>query len=58
LGGEMMKENEKYKVMIHCNQCGERFILKGRMKKGKLETGFKRCLCDNDTDFEIRTEKL
>jgi DNA-directed RNA polymerase subunit RPC12/RpoP len=54
----MMSENEKYVVTINCNQCGERFILKGRMKKGKLETGFKRCLCNNDDDFQMEREKL
>jgi hypothetical protein len=53
LDGERMKENERYMVRIQCNQCGERFILKGRMKKGQVQTGFKKCLCDNDSDFEI-----
>lgn len=52
----MMNANEKYVVNIHCNQCGEHFILKGRMRKGKIETGFKRCLCDNTDDFEIHKE--
>lgn len=49
---------ERYLVRLRCRQCGERFVLKGRMKKGKVETGFKQCLCDNTSDFEITTEKL
>ncbi|MGA9173402.1 MAG: hypothetical protein WBZ33_05410 [Thermoactinomyces sp.] len=53
---KLMNANEKYVVNIHCNQCGEHFILKGRMRKGKIETGFKRCLCDNTDDFEIHKE--
>lgn len=48
-----MKENKRYIVRIQCNQCGERFVLKGRMKKGELQTGFKKCLCNNDHDFDI-----
>lgn len=53
-----MKNEGRYMVTIRCKQCGERFTLKGKMHKGKIETGFKRCLCDNETDFEIRSEKI
>lgn len=56
--GEDMINEEKYWVKIQCNLCGERFVLKGIRKKGKVETGFRRCLCDNDRDFIIREEKL
>lgn len=54
----MLRSKNRYKVNIRCNKCGEKFLLKGRMKKGKLETGFKRCICDNEEDFEMETEKL
>lgn len=48
-----MNENEKCVVAISCNRCGERFVLKGRRRKGKIETGFKRCLCNNEDDFNM-----
>lgn len=53
-----MKKKNRYRVMILCKQCGERFILRGKMKNGVIDTGFKRCFCDNETDFEIKSEKL
>jgi DNA-directed RNA polymerase subunit RPC12/RpoP len=53
-----VKEQHKYIVNIQCNLCGERFILKGRVKKGKVETGFKKCLCDNQEEFDISKEEL
>jgi hypothetical protein len=49
----------RYKVTIHCKNCGERFILRGRKNhQGKITTGFKRCLCENESDFEVQTEEL
>ncbi|MDF2924362.1 MAG: hypothetical protein K0R57_3276 [Paenibacillaceae bacterium] len=44
------------KVRIYCRQCGERFILKGKREKGRVETGFRQCLCSNEHDFEIEYE--
>lgn len=44
------------KVKIRCKHCGERFTLKGRRDKGKVETGFRRCLCDNERDFDFEYE--
>lgn len=43
----------RVKVRIHCKRCGENFVLRGIRSKGKLETGFKRCLCDNDRELDI-----
>ncbi|WJH34221.1 hypothetical protein MJA45_16920 [Paenibacillus aurantius] len=43
----------RVKVRIYCKQCGERFVLRGSYGKGKLDTGFKRCLCDNEHDLDI-----
>jgi len=43
----------RVKVAIRCRQCGERFILKGRKDKNRIDTGFKQCICNNDKDFEI-----
>ena len=54
-GGSEMK---RVKVTIRCNECGEKYILRGRKEKGKVETGFKRCLCDNDKNFEIYEEEI
>ncbi len=49
---------ERFRVTIHCNQCGEQFTLKGRKKNGRVVTGFRRCLCDNEDDFTIEEEKI
>jgi ArsR family metal-binding transcriptional regulator len=56
--GRSLLEQKRYLVQIRCKACGERFVLKGSLKKGKVETGFKQCLCDNTTAFEVTTEKL
>ncbi|WP_166541951.1 MULTISPECIES: hypothetical protein [Paenibacillus] len=47
----------RIKVTIRCRQCGERFILKGRRDNGRIETGFKQCICDNDHDLEMETQE-
>lgn len=45
---------QRYKLTIRCHKCGEKFILRGtRNNEGKFETGFKRCICGNETDLEI-----
>lgn len=46
----------RVKVTIRCRHCGERFVLRGRKEKGRVETGFKQCLCNNRDDFDIETE--
>ncbi|MFC0214885.1 hypothetical protein ACFFK0_20975 [Paenibacillus chartarius] len=51
-----MTTANRVKVTIRCKQCGERFILKGRRDKGRVDTGFKQCICSNDRDFDINTE--
>nr|WP_238323022.1 hypothetical protein [Gorillibacterium massiliense] len=43
----------RVKVRIRCKKCGELFVLKGNRSKGRIETGFRRCLCDNDRDLDI-----
>ncbi|WP_168928302.1 hypothetical protein [Paenibacillus ginsengarvi] len=43
----------RVKVSIRCLRCGERFVLRGKEEKGRIETGFKMCLCNNQVDFEI-----
>jgi hypothetical protein len=50
--------NARVKVTIRCQHCGERFTLRGKRDKGRIETGFKQCLCNNESDFEIKTEEL
>lgn len=52
-----MAKNERAKVTIRCNVCGERFTLRGRRgPEGLVDTGFKQCLCDNDRNFDILEE--
>jgi hypothetical protein len=47
-------KNQRAKVTIRCNVCGEKFTLRGRREPGgQVETGFKQCLCDNDKHFSI-----
>ena len=48
-----MIAKSRLKVTIRCKRCGERFILRGKKEKGKVETGFKQCLCNNESDFDI-----
>ncbi|GED30883.1 hypothetical protein [Brevibacillus centrosporus] len=49
-----MFKNQRAKVTIRCNVCGEKFTLRGRREPGgQVETGFKQCLCDNDKHFSI-----
>jgi len=43
----------RVKVSIYCRLCGEKFVLRGRREKGKIDTGFKQCICNNAEDFEI-----
>ncbi len=50
--------NDRIKIRIRCNRCGERFVLRGKREKGRIETGFKQCLCNNETDFEILEEDV
>lgn len=51
---------EKVKVHIVCDQCGERYILRGRRDSQDpyCGTGFKRCVCENDHDFSIFVEGI
>ncbi|WP_169449342.1 hypothetical protein [Paenibacillus assamensis] len=46
----------RVKVTIRCNLCGEKFILRGKREKGKIETGFKQCLCDNREHFAVEEQ--
>ncbi|MFV8828402.1 hypothetical protein [Alkalihalobacterium sp. APHAB7] len=49
-----MTENTRYRVVIRCQKCGEKFILRGsRAKDGNYETGFIRCVCGNEDDLQI-----
>jgi DNA-directed RNA polymerase subunit RPC12/RpoP len=49
-------QSHKVKVLIRCRKCGERFILKGKQDKGRIETGFRQCICNNEDDFEMETD--
>lgn len=49
---------ERVKVKIRCKRCGERFTLRGRKENEKYDTGFKRCLCNNESDFDISIEQI
>jgi len=46
----------RVKVTIRCRKCGETFTLRGRVEQGRIETGFKQCLCDNRTDLDIEVK--
>ncbi|WP_195571036.1 hypothetical protein [Paenibacillus sp. 1001270B_150601_E10] len=46
----------RVKVTIRCKRCGEKFVLRGKREKGKIETGFKQCLCDNREEFMIEEQ--
>lgn len=48
--------HDRVKVHIRCKNCGETYILRGtRDYQGQIDTGFRRCLCDNEQNFDIET---
>ena len=47
---------QRVKVRIRCNVCGEKFVLRGKREKEKIDTGFKQCICNNLDDFEIEEQ--
>ena len=49
-------QSPRVKVMIRCNRCGERFVLRGRREKGRIDTGFRMCLCNNTDDFQVEEQ--
>lgn len=51
-----MSTTMRVKVKIRCQMCGEKFVLRGKKEKDKIETGFRQCICSNEKDFEIETE--
>ena len=52
---EVESPSGRVKIHIRCRKCGEVFILRGiRDIKGHVETGFRRCLCDNDQEFDVQ----
>ncbi|GAJ98718.1 MULTISPECIES: hypothetical protein [Geomicrobium] len=49
-----MTTETRYRIVIRCPKCGEKYILRGRQKaEGEYETGFKRCICGNEDDLVI-----
>jgi len=48
----------RVKVTIRCKHCGERFILRGRKEKGKVDTGFKMCVCSNTEHFDVDEQPM
>jgi len=49
--------SSRVKVIIRCNRCGEKFTLRGRKERGRIDTGFKMCLCSNTADFDIEEDE-
>ncbi|WP_198957408.1 hypothetical protein [Paenibacillus selenitireducens] len=47
----------RVKVKIRCKQCGEKFVLRGKKERGRVETGFKQCLCNNTHEFEVEEDR-
>lgn len=44
----------RYRIVIRCLQCGEKYILRGRRNKnGEFETGFIRCICGSEDELNI-----
>ncbi|MCT8138866.1 hypothetical protein H1D32_14770 [Anaerobacillus sp. CMMVII] len=50
----MFQTKQRYKVTVRCHDCGEKFILRGKLnKEGNYETGFKRCICGNEETLQV-----
>lgn len=47
----------RVKVVIRCKRCGEQFTLRGRKERGRIDTGFKMCICNNTDDFEMEEDE-
>ena len=47
---------QRVKVTIRCNRCNEKFILRGRKERGRIDTGFRMCICSNADDFLVEEE--
>lgn len=48
--------NLRVKISIRCKLCGEKFVLRGKREKDRIDTGFKQCLCNNTELFEIEEQ--
>ncbi|SDC12028.1 hypothetical protein [Shouchella lonarensis] len=49
-----MTTSNRYRVIIRCPACGEKYILRGkRNEEGEYETGFKQCICGNEEQLNI-----
>lgn len=46
----------RLRVKIRCRICGESYSLRGKREKGKMQTGFKQCLCGNDAIFDVKVD--
>jgi ribosomal protein L37E len=44
----------RVKVTIRCRRCGEKYILRGRKEHGRIDTGFKQCLCNNTHELDMK----
>ncbi len=52
---EVESPSGRVKIHIRCRKCGEVFILRGiKDVKGRVETGFRKCLCDNEQEFDVQ----
>lgn len=51
----VLTNSRRIKIHIYCRKCGETYILRApKNAKGHVETGFKRCLCNNESDFDVQ----
>lgn len=52
--GILVTTSNRYRVIIRCPACGEKYILRGkRNEEGEYETGFKQCICGNEEQLNI-----
>lgn len=50
---------KRQKVKLQCKKCGEIYTLRGKMDKfGHVETGLKRCICDNENEFRVIVDEI
>lgn len=50
----LLQQKQRYKVTVRCEECGEKFILRGKLNnEGTYETGLKRCVCGNEEGLQI-----
>lgn len=52
-------DTRRKKIKLQCQRCGEIYTLRGKKDRfGNVDTGLKRCICDNEDEFRILSDDI